>query len=300
MEFKLSGTKISTAKGCWKKYFFRYVEHLKPIDVDVKLTIGKVIHQCFENVYKGASDTEQVTYINNTFQNEISKAEPADVEKFELARYTALGMWTYCPNKKPSEFQSIEPEKEFTVKVPHVRGVTFTGKLDGLIQYDNSTFIREVKTTGLNEKQFVGRVRTSSQATGYVWAAKKLGYDPKGIMFDAIRKPLLKKRESDDMHSFGKRIVQDYKDRPDFYYQRTWTYRTQADLDIFERDLIHFVKTLRIVTRRGRFYRNTDQCWNFNSECPYSKVCFQEQPDRLMLDLFFKRGEGYDEPREIG
>jgi len=287
---QLSYSRIATARGCWKKYDFKYNQGLNPIVKPSALTLGKLIHEAFEKFYKGATDTECIQYISDEFDKAIGSAEMFDQEDLVIAKYTALGMWTYYPHKDLTEFEEIKSEYEFNVKVPGLRGVRYRGFIDGLNKKDGYWFIRECKTTGLSQRQFEGRASTSGQGTGYVWAAKQDKYDVKGIMFDAIKKPQLRKGRHETMDDFGRRILQDYKERPDFYFKRVWSYRNEEQLELFHSDLVAFVRDLRSKNRTQRWHRNQDQCWNFNAECPYLKICFTKTPDPLVMELMYEKG----------
>jgi len=84
----------------------------------------------------------------------------------------------------------MQPEVDFNVSMGW--GVRLVGRVDGLIKKNNKYWIREAKTTGLSIRQFEGRMQTSYQATGYMWAVQKaLGMPIQGLMYDCLKKPLL-------------------------------------------------------------------------------------------------------------
>jgi phenolic acid decarboxylase len=98
----------------------------------------------------------------------------------------------------------------------------------------------------------------------------------------------------EDMHQFGTRILKDYKDRPKLYYGRIYTYRTEQDLKLYEKDMLAVASEINNRIQTGEWYRNQDNCWSYNSECPYRKICFSEQPDPLTLELYFNKKEVSD------
>jgi hypothetical protein len=276
---------------------------LEPITKLPSLTLGAVLHEGFDLFYKGGSDGEVYDYILDKFNEELSKQEAADREDLLIAKYTAMGMWLYYPYKK-REYQEIASEDKFTV--PITDNVNFVGRIDGRVKQNDKWWVRELKTTGLPQRQFEGRCQTSSQGTGYVWAETKLGYDIKGILYDYIKKPLLRKGVNETADDFGRRIVGDYKARPKLYYNRYFSYRTPVDLYHFEEDTKLLAEDImaKLATMSkfniDKFYRNQDQCWNFGSECPYARICFVEKPDNLTVQLYFNRKEEKDARRESG
>jgi hypothetical protein len=288
--FELSYNKASTFRGCPKKFYWHYVEGLVPVTRTPALSLGGILHEGFDLFYKGASDGEVYKHILEKFTEEVNKEEVADQEELILSKYTALGMWLNYPYKNLKEYDSIISEEEFNV--PLGEGLNFIGKVDGRVFQNNRWWIRELKTTGLSLRQFEGRAHVSGQATGYVYGLTKKGYDIKGVMYEYIRKPILRKNVKENVEGFGHRIMADYKNRPNHYYNRCLSYRTPQDLSNFENDTLLLCHDIQEKITNGNFYRNVDQCWNFNSECPYSKICFAEKPDPLTLELYYTRKGG--------
>lgn len=283
---ELSNNSSSVARSCWKKYYWRYKQKLTPIKQSSALSLGKAIHKAFDLFYKNTPIKEVVIDLTKSFDDEIAQASPEESESLILSKYTALGMFSQCPFLG-AKFDKIESEKEF--RIPLYKGVYFVGRIDGLVKKNGDWWIRELKTTGQTQRQFNQRISTSSQGSAYVWAMKEKGYDIKGIMYDYIKKPMLRKRVNEDQYQFGTRIMMDYKERSDFYYGQIYSYRSDKDVATWKEDAISLAKEIRGKARTKRYYRNTGNCYNYNSECPYKKICFEDTPDSLMLQLYFKR-----------
>ena len=284
---RISYSSTSVARQCWKKFQFKYIEGLEPITKSINLTIGAVVHEAFDLFYKGFGDKEILKHINDSFAIEIAKQEKADIEDLVIGKYTALGMWQFYPYKSLKEFQEVYSEEQVIIPIGNYE---LTIKVDGRIKKDNVWWIRELKTTSYTQKQFEQRMASSAQVTGYVYGMRKKGYDVKGVMFDYIKKPILRKNKTEDMYQFGNRIMKDYQDRPKLYYGRLYTYRSEQDLKMYEKDMLAVAEEIEKRKASGEFYRNQDACFNFNSECPYKKICFQEKPDTLTLELYFVKG----------
>jgi len=286
---ELSYNNGSTFRSCQKKFYWRYVEHLEPVIKLPSLTLGAVLHDGFDQFYKGMADTDVYHFIGQKFNEEISKQEVSDQEDLLVAKYIALGMWLNYPYKKLKEYDSIESEERF--EVPLCEGVKLVGKVDGRIAQYGNWWVRELKTSGLSQRQFEGRCQTSAQGTGYVYGLTKMGYDIKGIMYEYIKKPILRKGVNETADEFGRRIMHDYKTRPKLYYNRYLSYRTPTDLSNFEEDTIRLAEDIIIKLANGKFYRNLDACWTFGAVCPYEKICFTDKPDTLTVQLYFNKKE---------
>jgi hypothetical protein len=249
------------------------------------VTLGTIVHDAFEQFYLGESDEGVLKYIRNAFDKAISEVGFADQEDLLINKYMALGMWEFNPYKL-EKFEFIAPEESFVVMLGED---VFTGRVDGRIKKNGTWWVREVKTTAMNQRQFEGRMQTSSQASGYIWAMRKLGHDVQGVMVDFLKRSLLHKAVDETAHDFGRRVYLDYHDRPKYYFGRIWTYRSPVDFQHYEEDMLGLLEDIKRHTADNKWYRNYDQCWNYNAECPYKKICYQEVPDSLTLELYFKR-----------
>jgi len=254
------------------------------------------MHEAFYKYYTGTTNQEVIQFIIDEYKKLSATVSLQDQESIDIQKYTALGMWEFYPHKRLDEFEECFPEMEFEVTVGKLRGVRLVGRFDGLVKKDGKWWIREVKTTGLGMSQLMGRMQTSNQATTYVYGARKLGIDVQGVMFDCIRRPLLRKRQSERCIDFGKRIITVYKDDEKVLgdrklYKRHFEYRNPTQLKHFEEDTMSVAKDIRRRNRENDWNRNLDQCWNYNALCPYSRICHMETPDKLTLDLFYKTRE---------
>jgi len=289
----LSNNSSSTARSCWKKYYWRYAEGLTPIRQSSSVTLGKVVHEAFDLHYKHTPQVEIIKYITATYDDEIHKVSPEEQEHLVIAKYTALGMFSNYPYKTVDQFEEVKSELEFTVPLlggnRYAQGIPYTGRIDGLVKKRGLWWVRELKTTGQTARIFSQRISSSSQGTGYVWAARKLGYPVVGLMYDYIKRPLLRKRVMEDQYQFGNRILKDYEDKPEAYFNQVYSYRNDHEIKVWEKDTKDIAKEIRHKYHTKNFYRNTDACYNYNYECEYKKICFEEQPDPLMLQLYFLR-----------
>jgi len=241
---------MSIARGCWKKYYWNYVEGLKPKRKASALTLGGIFHEAHEMYFTGSTDSDALNCIKDRYDEQISNTFLDDQEYVITDQYTCMGMWAGYPYKNLGEFEDMHVEKEFKVSIPNLRGVRLVGKVDGLIKKKGRWWVREIKTSGLTPNQFKGRIKNSYQVSGYVYAANKLGYDIAGVQYDVIKKPRLKKGVNETVHDFGRRIMQDYladSKKPEAdrkCYSRPNTYRNEDDITMYLDDTRKLVRLL--------------------------------------------------------
>lgn len=283
MLLEISNNSSSIMRSCQKKYYWTYIKGLKPKKKSTALTLGGVLHAAFDMHYNKFSASEVLQYIKFIMDEQISKNQDM-AEDLLLAKYILIGMWTNYPLNL-DDFVNIEPEKEFRVNVPNTRGLVFVGKIDGLItDKSGKIWVRELKTTSQTFQQFESKVRQSPQGTGYIWACRQMGIPVQGVIYDYVKKPLLRRGVSETIDGFGQRIISDYATRPDMYYKRHFSYRIEEELRLFEEDLKQVSKDIRTRSKDGKWYRNPDQCWNYNQECPFLRICFKENPSEFVVE----------------
>lgn len=286
---EVSNNSTSIMRSCQKKYEWTYIYGLKPVKRSTALSLGSVIHEVFDLYYKGSTKDECLQHIVDVMDGQIANCAPEEAEDLMIVKYILRGMWLSYPFRV-DVFSKIFSEIEFKVKVPGTRGILFVGKVDGIVVDPvGKMWVRELKTTSTTFSQFEVRSRRASQGTGYIWAMRKLGYPVEGIVYDYVKKPLLRKGVNEDVTAYGNRIISDYTNRPDIYYKRHYSYRTAEDLELFEEDLRRCAYDIRRAAKRSTFHRNPEQCYNYNTECPYLKICFQRVPDPLTVQLYYNQ-----------
>lgn len=290
---KLSYNSGAVFRSCPKKYYWRYIKGYKPIIRPISLALGSVLHDAFDKFYKGSSEDNILNDIGTKFNEMIGSVEATDQEDWLIAKYTAMGMWLYFPYKK-EKFEALATEEEFAI--PLDTDVVFVGKVDGRVKKKGIWWVRELKTTSLSFRQFQGKCQTSAQGTGYVYGLLPK-YDIQGILYDYVKKPILRKGMKETADDFGRRIMRDYKLRPKYYYNRYHSYRNPVDIKNFSEDTIKLAYDILDKIQSGSFYRNLDQCWHWGKECEYAKICFQEVPDQLTLDLYYTQGKEEEDAR---
>ena len=291
---EISHSSASVAEQCWKKWYFQYVMRLEPTKIAHHMYLGRVYHDALFLCNMGVPTNKITDFITDTFNDEMAKNEKADHEQLIINRHTVMGMFLSYPHKDLTQWQEMYPEEEFKCRLGNMRNVKFVGRVDGRVKWNDHYWLREYKTTGLSQRMFEQRAAISSQCTGYVYGVERQHQHPiAGVIYDVVKRPLLRKRMDETAEKFGMRIQMDYATRPQFYHLRYAAYRTTNEVALFENDLMSLVKDIREKKKTGRWNRNTGACYNYNSECPYKKICFCDKPDKLTLELYYHERKPY-------
>ena len=298
---EISYTSSADARNCWKRYYYRVILGLSPKKVSRAINVGSVVHPCFEMYFNGASKEEIDKYIHTTFDKAIQGTlDPVEVENMIVDKYTVLGMWHNYPFNE-MEFTKCFPEKKFKVRLANLRGVRLTGRVDGLVIRTDKWWVREVKTTSLDRRAFQSRASVSYQAAGYIYGIEKQeDIKIQGIVYDTIKRPLLRKGTSEKTEDFAKRIYADYSkdDKKKLYYERFYSYRSAKEISEYEIDMVKLAREMRSRIRHNDWFRNTDNCYSYNSECPYKKICWEDKPDQELISTLYERRKEREEQTE--
>lgn len=284
--YRISHSKLSLARSCWKKFYFRYVKKYKPISDSIEVSLGRAVHEASDMHRHKKSADDIVAYLSKLFDDKIANQEVADRESVEIAKWTAIAMWLNYPYKN-IKYES-ETSEEYKEKKGAARGICFVWKPDGKVKNNGVWWLREMKVTGLYQRQFEGRCNTSAQCSMYCLCEKLDATPVAGMMYEWIRRPLLRKGVKENSSEFCRRIARDYADRPEYYYGRYFTYRNDVQLQQYFDDMKDTVKEICRREKSGSYPRNLDQCWNYAKECPYMKICEKEDP--FLVNLYYTIG----------
>jgi hypothetical protein len=191
-------------------------------------------------------------------------------------------------------------EKEFSLPLinPQSGAASRTWELAGKIDAIVAGDVLEHKTTSDDIEDpacnFWAKLALDSQISGYFIAAEKLGYKPKKVIYDVIRKPKIKplkatpedvrkytkegklyanQRATDETpKEYGARLAEDIAANPDKYYQRREIARLESDLTEYLSDIWSVGKLIMESRSENYWPRRISQCFNYG-RCPYYEVC---------------------------
>lgn len=261
MRKEIDYSMMSTFLTCRRRFYFRYDQHLVPKVPTLPLAFGSAIHEAL-NVWHDKRDVENmVAKFHVTYKEDIERDDK---------RTNALGEWilrNYATAYANEPFKVIGNEQSFELPLPN--GTSFIGRIDKIVDWDGAIWIVDHKTTSSLGYHYSKKVEPNMQLTGYVWAARRLGY-PKcvGVLVDAI---LVAKGLLDSSR------------------RAKLTPLARFDAYISEERLAEWVQTLDCVQRdilacyqESQWYPNWDAC-TYYGECPYRKLCVEDGDVRHKL-----------------
>ncbi len=150
------------------------------------------------------------------------------------------------------------------------------GKRDAVFQdAKKNTWILESKTKSRLDEGAIAEVLSYDfQVLWYITATRlEMGVWPRGAIYNIIRRPQIRQKQSETPREFSERLVHDVADRPEFYFVRMELLLPKLEQVAFEKDLLVRLEEFRKWTLgETPTYKNETACvslWN----CPYIHLC---------------------------
>jgi len=278
----LTSSSIMDFMTCPRMYLVKHILGFHPKEESWKLRVGSVYHEgCRVRWEKGLD--EALIWVQKFFSDHFHahcQEEDFSAEHLEFQEAMVLGM----VENTPWDVRDLdEAEKEFWVSLDALELIPdglsqeygIAGKVDGVGKRDGRPVIREYKTKGDISKAAKSHAMDRNlQASLYYYAFQRaLGYEQlEGVQFCLVRRPSIARRQKEKQETFCKRVRQDYKDRPDFYFSDNVTYRDPRD-NGFLTNLNTLVHLIDENTQKNRWYENLTQCKGFGKGCAYLPYC---------------------------
>ncbi len=270
-------------KTCRKKHAIGYNLGIRPDRQSDALRIGSAFHAGLDALAIQGLDYA-CAIVRHAYRIIPPWAEPAE---WDAECETVVGLLCgYEWRWREAPITIIATEQSFDLPIVHpetgeVHEMRWRGKIDKIARWGGRLVVIEHKTTGDSIEDpaadYWRRLRIDTQISGYVLAAREMGYDIETVIYDVVRKPSIepkligkgadKRRETPG--EFRDRLIADIGTRPDFYLARREIPRLDHDLAEFRQELWDIACEIRTSPP----FRNTAACFN-PYPCEYRGLCF--------------------------
>ncbi len=188
---------------CRVKWDYRYNKEIITTEPQTALDFGTAIHTGLENWFKYGIQKAAV-------EAGVSRGAELGMSSEDLIKIQVL-LEKYTENYTSEEFEVIDVEKLFNVKLQNPRTLRFSkiyrfqGKLDGLVRMDNAYFILEHKTTSSISEKYIDAIDLKAQIALYAAAMEIEGYPIRGAIYDIIEKPSIRMSQGETEAEFEAR-----------------------------------------------------------------------------------------------
>ena len=287
----ITNSEVSTYRRCPREWHWAYGQGIRPVERAGSLRFGSLVHSGLESHWLG----------NGT------ALAACDSDAYEIERAKAM-LDGYAIRWAADNYEVIGVEMQFRVRLVNpatgARSLTFElgGKLDALVRDANGeVWVCEHKTSSEDitaGSQYWAKLRMDSQVSTYIFAAREMGYEPRGVLYDVLKKPQQKpfkatpaesrkykaggdlyanQRASDETPAeYGERVRGAIAENPDAYYQRGTVVRLAEEEREAAADLWQYAGRIRDTKRTGIAPRNPDACQRYGRTCGYWAACVGE------------------------
>ena len=285
----ITNSRVACYATCPRKHDLAYNQRIRPVAKPYPLRFGSCTHVGLEGWWEAPTGR-----LERAINRMRAAASEHEMDEFDLIKCEEL-LRGYDARWSSDEWETIHVEHEF--RLPILCQHTLGGKLDALARKraTGEVYVIEHKTSSEDitpGSDYWRRLVLDSQVSTYDRAAKDLGHDPSGVLYDVLASDLPKpykatpeekrkytkagvlyanQREEDEPPDGYRQRVRAYiADNIDIVYQRATVARTEADEAEAREDLNAWAEA---IIRGGYAPKNPKACKTFGMECAYLPIC---------------------------
>ena len=236
---------LSQFHNCRESARLQYVEGWQSDGLSVPLDFGIAFHDCLEWTSKGHS-SETINRPLKKYQvSKLSNSKLRLDERKKLKQVIDLvriifPLYAEYWASRDKDHKYVYQEESFHIphSVPYygkTKIVPVRGRIDEAFyrKSDNALVLQENKTKGqIDEDGIQSSLHMDLQTMMYSMALRHLtGSAPSEILYNVIRRPGLRPRQKETDQEFLKRVEEDVRGRPSFYFMRWQVELAPGDLD---------------------------------------------------------------------
>lgn len=227
----ISYSLLSRFVNCRERFRIYTVEGLKPAETSDSMDFGTMFHSLLEEHSKGRN----LAYLKRKLYQESGN----DIEKRAMVDQCLLVFKFYEETWKENDANRkyISQEEVFRVPVhlPSGRKIDLRGRYDEIYREAGGIWLQENKTKSQIDEVALSNILAHDLQTMLYSYTIKLLYkeEPRGVLYNVIRRPLLKQKQKETNLEFLQRIEQDIQSRPEHYFVRFRTEFGDGDIDRF-------------------------------------------------------------------
>jgi hypothetical protein len=265
------------------------------------LVFGGLVHGITQRMYEAVRDGELTELPSEKFIKKVCKEVEeiwkrenprADGESLQYLEYSMILLEALMPEyfkywKRDFSLLWSEVEKTFknAISIEHPNGrvmKTFIrGKMDGAYRRKPKArpWLLETKSkSNLGERGesdiadiLPHELQVNIYLLNLLWIGKVL---PDGLLYNIIRRPGLRQKKSESIIKFARRVAEDVRKRPEWYFVRIQMSVSKRDLDKNELELRDMVSDFLLWWNGlAGHYKNSDACQNKYGVCAMLPIC---------------------------
>lgn len=278
-----SHSQLQAYLTCNKLHLHMYLRRMRLRKRPTYYVLGEAVHKFIEMFYRSQDvklSKRQVENVYNGLDRSLLTAE--EIHKLECDKQIALGISEAYPRFYKQDFDTYKKfltEQKFKFPLDEKYSEHYTGYIDVLAQdHAGDWWIMETKTASQLDADYFERVKIDSQVSGYMHGAKSiLGFFPRGVVYNVIKKPAIRLKAGESFAAFQKRIFLEYDKlaKEKGYFTREELMIGDIQLKRWLSNTVSLVAVLanKIRMKTKTWIMNTGACQSKYGTCPYLQAC---------------------------
>lgn len=252
------------------------------------LDFGNLFHACLEVLYTQApavkfKASKLLPIVDQVIRDWLAVQEAVATGEDQVGQANVIAelLLTMLPRylqyyqQRDSKLIWLGQESEFDL---NYRGFRLRGKRDGLCRMNKKElWLLETKTKGqFQEGSMEDVLQFDFQSLFYITASEIEFEKPvNGVIYNLIRRPQLKRKESETPQEYADRVGRDIDTRPEFYFQRYQTTYLKVTKKRFAAQLLTKLREFSAWLKNVESwtYKNESACLNRGGACSYLQAC---------------------------
>lgn len=256
-EHGITQTALSVFLACPEQFRILYCEGWRSKKFNLPIEFGDRFHHCQE--YDADPKKVAIAWEKRWLKpGLLSQKEQDEVQTYAAVLPILFDNWRKYWAKKNEKREWIQKEEIFSWTHP-ATGIKLRGKMDGVIQENGKViYLHEIKTKAIVDEETIAEtLPLDLQTMLYMLVlrdmAKAKGWpSPKGVVYDVIRRPNLKRGQEETKEQFTARVMGDIKGEqiimpsggkkrgqgPEHYYSHFVHNLSPKALDTFDKQIL--------------------------------------------------------------
>lgn len=279
VQFKWNSSSLQLADACPRKYQYQMLQKWKFPGESVHLKFGGLFADALDLFYKSRETLprEEAVQAAVDFAIDASYGWESEDNLKNRPNLIRTLVWYFEEYKDDIPVTRINdaPAVELKFELDADNGVVFAGTIDRLVDYSDTIFVMDQKTTGGTiSPYYFQRYDPDIQMSMYTFAGKaSYTEEVKGVLIDAVQVAV----------GFSR-------------FARQPVYRTASQLSEWYDEMMELIELTQHYTRENHFPKRTASCFNYGG-CPFREVC-SRSPEVRKNFLAAKFVQGDDDAKQ--
>ena len=277
---------------CRRKFDLHYNKGYSPKVLPTAFIVGGMFADAIEQYHNGVDMMDIYAHIANMEAKALLQCtSQKEIDIIETRKATIMAMVTGYDCNFDNDWESCEPEYRIEHQMEKIvtSDYKIICRLDGfVIMKDGTHWVMELKTASQLRQDTIEKLPLNFQILLYNYTLQRhLNKPVSGVIYRHIKKPTIRIKKSETPPMFQDRIMKEYMNNPEKYYNEEHIYFDTETMFEFEQELYDKLCDLDACYRTDRWYKNEINCTTKYGDCMYMPYCIN--PCQETLETYFKQ-----------